>query len=87
MSSAFEHIHKATIFNKVDLRNAYHLVRIQAGDEWKTAFKTHIGHYEYLVMPFNLTNTPEVFQNLTMTLSTTSFTSLCLYTSMISSYR
>lgn len=40
ISSAFEPIQEATIFSKLDLRNAYHLVRIREGDEWKTAFNT-----------------------------------------------
>uniref|UniRef100_A0A4W5JRV3 Gypsy retrotransposon integrase-like protein 1 n=1 Tax=Hucho hucho TaxID=62062 RepID=A0A4W5JRV3_9TELE len=64
MSSAFERLQGAFIFTKLDLRNAYHLVRIKKGDEWKTAFNTPRGHFEYLVMPFGLSNSPAVFQAL-----------------------
>lgn len=62
MSSVFDQLQQAKIFTKLDLRNAYHLVRIREGDEWKTRFNTPSGHYEYLVMPFGLTNAPAVFQ-------------------------
>lgn len=64
MDSAFQVLQEARMFTKLDLRNAYHLVRMRAGDKWKTAFSTPLGHFEYLVMPFGLSNTPAVFQGL-----------------------
>ncbi|KAI2644624.1 Retrovirus-related Pol polyprotein [Labeo rohita] len=53
--AALEQLHSARFFTKLDLPNAYNLIRIYAGDEWKTAFSTTTGHYEYSVMPFGLT--------------------------------
>lgn len=52
------------MFSKLDLRNAYYLVWIREGDEWKTEFNTLLGHYEYQVMLFGLTNAPAIYQAL-----------------------
>ena len=64
ISSLLEQLGSAKIFTKIDLRGAYNLVRIKEGDEWKTAFRTRYGHFEYNVMPFGLTNAPAVFQHM-----------------------
>uniref|UniRef100_A0A670IHI8 Gypsy retrotransposon integrase-like protein 1 n=1 Tax=Podarcis muralis TaxID=64176 RepID=A0A670IHI8_PODMU len=62
ISELLERVQGAQVFTKLDLRGAYNLIRIRAGDEWKTAFGTRYGQFEYLVMPFGLCNAPAVFQ-------------------------
>ncbi|KAE8222388.1 hypothetical protein CF319_g4403 [Tilletia indica] len=64
LNESLEHLRHSKIFTTLDLRGAYNLVRILAGDEWKTAFRTRYGHFECLVMPFGLTNAPATFQSL-----------------------
>ena len=58
ISDLLSTVGKARIYTTLDLRHAYHLVRIAEGDEWKTAFRTCYGSFEWLVMPFGLTNAP-----------------------------
>ncbi|XP_011270914.1 hypothetical protein CAOG_09197 [Capsaspora owczarzaki ATCC 30864] len=50
------------IFTKVDLRSAYHLLRVKEGDEYKTAFRCQLGLFEFLVAPFGHINSGACFQ-------------------------
>jgi len=53
---------KAKWFTKIDIIAAFHNIRIAEGDEWKTAFRTRYGLYEWLVTPFGLTGAPATWQ-------------------------
>jgi transposase InsO family protein len=62
ISETMDRLKGAKLFTKLDLKDAYHRLRIREGDEWKTAFRTRYGHFEYMVMPFGLANAPATFQ-------------------------
>ena len=51
-----DRLHTAKVFTKIDLRNAYHQVRVKEEDVWKTAFRCREGHFEYQVCPHGPTN-------------------------------
>jgi hypothetical protein len=68
----FYQLRGVAVFSKIDLRPGYHQVRIKDEDIHKTTFRMRYGHYEFVVVPFGLMNTPSTF--------------MCLMNSVISKY-
>jgi len=64
MQELQDQVQGAKWFTKLDLKNGFNLIHIREGDEWKTAFRTRYGLYQFRVMPFGLTNAPSTFQDM-----------------------
>ena len=64
MNELQDRVRGAKIFTKLNLKSGYNLILIKEGVEWKTAFRTRYGLFEYKVIPFGLANAPATFQNM-----------------------
>ncbi len=61
VTESLDRLGRAQRFTQLDLTNAYYQMRMREGDEWKTAFRTRYGYFEYHVMHFRWTNAPDTF--------------------------
>jgi len=58
-----DQLNETTVFSKIDMRSGYHQILVKVEDVQKIAFRSRYGHYEYVVMPFRVTNAPALFMD------------------------
>ena len=64
IADLFDQLREVQVYSKIDLRTGYHQLRVRETDIHKTTFRTRYGHFEFIVMPFELTNTLAAFMDL-----------------------
>jgi len=64
IDNLFDQMKRAMVFSKIYLRSGYHQLQIKEEDIPKTTFKMRFEHYEFVVLPFRLTNALGVFMSL-----------------------
>lgn len=64
MEDLFSELFGSQFYSKIDLRSGYHQIKMKTGEEFKIAFRTYQGLFEFKVMSFGLTNAPATFQSL-----------------------
>ena len=60
----FDQLREAQVYSKIDLYIGYHQLRVREADIPKIAFRTRYEHFDFIVMPFGITNTPAAFMDL-----------------------